>query len=55
MSDTTLLPAGRRRFLRTTAALGAAAVAGPGSALAASASLTLPFENGERELVAFPQ
>ncbi len=28
MSDTTLLPASRRRFLRTTAALGAAAVAG---------------------------
>ena len=28
MSDMTLLPASRRRFLRTTAALGAAAVAG---------------------------
>jgi DMSO/TMAO reductase YedYZ molybdopterin-dependent catalytic subunit len=51
MSDTTLLPASRRHFLRTTAALGAAAVAGP----ALAASVTLPFENGERELVAFPQ
>lgn len=51
MSDTTLLPAGRRRFLRTTATPGAAAVAGP----ALGASVTLPFENGERELVAFPQ
>src|SRR5450830_1606452 len=51
MSDTTLSPANRRRFLRTTAALGAAAVAGP----ALAESVTLPFENGERELVAFPQ
>ena len=51
MSDTTFLPASRRRFLRNTAALGAAVVAGPTLA----ESVTLPFENGERELVAFPQ
>lgn len=45
----------RRSFLRQASVLGAASmVGGFGSAKAAS-SIALPFENGERELLAFPQ
>jgi DMSO/TMAO reductase YedYZ molybdopterin-dependent catalytic subunit len=48
-------PAQRRTFLRQAGALGAVSMlGGAGSALAAATTL-LPFENGERELVAFPQ
>lgn len=47
----------RRAFLRRSGALGAMSMlGGAGAAMAAAASnTTLPFENGERELVAFPQ
>ncbi|HEV7815145.1 MAG TPA: molybdopterin-dependent oxidoreductase [Janthinobacterium sp.] len=51
-------PARRRAFLRQAGALGAVSMlGGAASALAAgvAATATLPFENGERELVAFPQ
>ncbi len=47
--------AGRRMALKALGALGAgAAIAQPAFA-AIAAQVTLPFENGERELVAFPQ
>ena len=48
---------GRRRFLQTSAWLAAgAAVSGPLARLAgADARVTLPFANGERDLVAYPQ
>lgn len=47
----------RRGFLRTSALLaGAGAVTGPlGRLLGAEERVTLPFENGERDLVAYPQ
>ncbi|KOF52245.1 MULTISPECIES: molybdopterin-dependent oxidoreductase [unclassified Achromobacter] len=47
----------RRRFLRQACALGAAgSLAGrAAAALAAPSTITLPFANGERELVAYPQ
>jgi sulfite dehydrogenase len=47
----------RREFLKQAGVAGvASALASPAlSALAAPATVTLPFENGERELVAFPQ
>jgi len=47
----------RRRFLRQALALGAAGgLGGHGlAALAAPATTTLPFANGERELVTYPQ
>jgi len=47
----------RREFLKQAGVAGvASALASPAlSALAAPAIVTLPFENGERELVAFPQ
>ena len=54
----TVSPSERRRFLQTLGTLGAGAVlAHPSfSAFAVSASRAqLPFENGERELIAFPQ
>lgn len=44
----------RRTFLRQLGALGTAS-AMPLASLAAAAHVTLPFENGERDLVAFPQ
>ena len=48
---------GRRAALKALGALGAgAAFARPAlAALASAGQVTLPFENGERELVAFPQ
>ncbi len=48
---------GRRRFLRQACTLGAAGTtAGQAlNALAAPATVTLPFANGERELIAYPQ
>ncbi|WP_426338907.1 molybdopterin-dependent oxidoreductase [Pseudoduganella sp. S-14] len=47
----------RREFLKQAGMAGVATALGSPtlSALAASRSVTLPFENGERELVAFPQ
>jgi sulfite dehydrogenase len=54
-------PAGRfvtrRRFLASAGAASAAAFAGPGLAarMRQQPAVVLPFENGERELVAFPQ
>ena len=48
----------RRTFLRQASTLGAASALGSTAlaALAANAgSVTLPFENGERELIAYPQ
>jgi DMSO/TMAO reductase YedYZ molybdopterin-dependent catalytic subunit len=47
----------RRSFLRQAGTLGAASMlGGVGSAMAAAAAtVVLPFENGERELAAFPQ
>lgn len=47
----------RRRFLQAAAALGiSGGLAGKAvNALAADAGITLPFANGERELVAYPQ
>ena len=57
--STTRLPPGhdRRRFLRQLGTLGmGAALARPAAAAAAAAGrVVLPFENGERELFAFPQ
>lgn len=44
----------RRHFLRSAGTLGAALASAPLSALAAT-EIDLPFENGQRELVAFPQ
>lgn len=55
--DTPPWPA-RRRVLKTLGAIGAGAgLMGPtAEALAATAGrVVLPFDNGERELVAFPQ
>lgn len=50
----TALP--RRTFLKQAGTLGAALGAAPLAAMAAEASrLVLPFDNGERELVAYPQ
>lgn len=50
-------PDGRRRFLRQACALGATGtLAGHAlTSLAAPATVTLPFANGERDLVAYPQ
>jgi len=47
----------RREFLKQAGMAGVASALGSPalSALAAPANVTLPFENGERELVAFPQ
>ena len=44
----------RRQFLRTTGSLGAALASAPLNALAV-AEIDLPFANGRRELVAYPQ
>lgn len=51
------VPVDRRRFLRTTGLLAAGAAFGGAfnRGLAANARVTLPFANGERELVAYPQ
>ena len=48
---------GRRRFLRQACTLGAAGTtAGQGPERAGGpATVTLPFANGERELIAYPQ
>lgn len=50
-------PDGRRRFLRQACTVGAAGtLAGHAlTSLAAPATVTLPFANGERELIAYPQ
>jgi len=50
-------PAGRRRFLQRLGALGAgAALTHPAlTAWAEGSRIVLPFANGERELLAFPQ
>ena len=48
----------RRTFLRQAAALGAGGVLASspfGAAASAQERVTLPFENGTRELIAFPQ
>jgi DMSO/TMAO reductase YedYZ molybdopterin-dependent catalytic subunit len=46
----------RREFLKTSGLIGLAALAGPGLGLAADDdSIDLPFANGERKLVRFPQ
>ena len=48
----------RRRFLSQAGAVAAAALAGTRGLMSWSgqqASVVLPFDNGERELVAFPQ
>ena len=58
MADRTSdFPAGRRRFLRRLGALGAGAALLPPalSAWAEGDRILLPFENGERDLLAFPQ
>jgi len=44
----------RRQFLRSAGSLGIALASAPLNVLAAS-EINLPFENGQRELVAFPQ
>lgn len=44
----------RRQFLRTSGLLGAAAWFGVGWRTAQAGTVTLPFENGERELVQYP-
>jgi DMSO/TMAO reductase YedYZ molybdopterin-dependent catalytic subunit len=58
LSATGVNPESRRSFLRYASVLGVGAAFG-GSALkalaASSGRVVLPFENGERELVAFPQ
>lgn len=48
---------GRRRFLRQACTLGATGtLAGHAlTSLAAPATVTLPFANGERDLIAYPQ
>ena len=47
---------GRRRFLRQACTLGAAGDSRPGPERAGGpATVTLPFANGERELIAYPQ
>jgi DMSO/TMAO reductase YedYZ molybdopterin-dependent catalytic subunit len=46
--------AARRQFLRSAGTLGAALASAPLSALSAS-EINLPFANGQRELVAYPQ
>ncbi|MGE8637029.1 MAG: molybdopterin-dependent oxidoreductase [Achromobacter sp.] len=50
-------PDGRRRFLRQTCTLGAASTLTSHAliGLAAPATVTLPFANGERDLIAYPQ
>jgi len=50
-------PNGRRRFLRQACTLGATGtLAGHAlTSLAAQATVTLPFANGERDLIAYPQ
>lgn len=50
-------PDGRRRFLRQACTVGAAGtLAGHAlTSLAAPATVTLPFANGERDLIAYPQ
>lgn len=50
-------PDGRRRFLRQACTLGATGtLAGHAlTSLAAPATVTLPFANGERDLIAYPQ
>ena len=50
-------PDGRRRFLRQACTLGATStLAGHAlTSLAAPATVTLPFANGERDLIAYPQ
>ncbi|WP_150699252.1 molybdopterin-dependent oxidoreductase [Pandoraea terrae] len=57
LSPRTTALAARRRFLRQAGALGAGATLGGQAlqALAAPQMVTLPFANGERELVAYPQ
>ncbi len=45
----------RRQFLRVTGLLGGATLLGSGLSTTAGETITLPFENGERELVAYPQ
>ena len=45
----------RRRFLQTTATLGAASLLAPRALVAADEIVALPFENGERPLVKYPQ
>src|SRR5688500_20329473 len=52
-SDPSIPGIPRRRFLQSAALLGAAALAG--RRLHAAESITLPFENGERPLVKYPQ
>src|SRR5215467_7655406 len=44
----------RRHFLKTAGILAVSSVAWP-KLLAADGKVTLPFENGERDLVAYPQ
>ncbi len=49
-------PLSRRRFLRSAGFAGAAALLGKGiPGASAQGTVTLPFENGERRLVTFPQ
>lgn len=50
-------PFNRRQFLRATGVLGAAAIFAPHFSVGAAEhkKIILPFENGERELVAYPQ
>jgi DMSO/TMAO reductase YedYZ molybdopterin-dependent catalytic subunit len=45
----------RRLLLRSAGLLGAASLGGTGLLAEAATTVTLPFENGERELQAFPQ
>src|SRR5437762_12613739 len=44
----------RRQFLKTAGVLAASSIAWP-KMWAADGKVTLPFENGERDLVAYPQ
>ncbi|WP_087721941.1 SorA family sulfite dehydrogenase catalytic subunit [Pandoraea sp. PE-S2T-3] len=60
LSESTIAATSRRRFLRRAGALGVgASLAGRAldtlAAVSAPQTVTLPFANGERELVAYPQ